>query len=225
MCMARVARVDVGGEVYHVLNRAVGRLQIFNRDDDYRLFLYTLREAKEMFDMRILSFTAMPNHWHLQLFPHNDRELGKFMHQLTNSHTRCVHSITQTIGTGPLYQGRYKSFIAESDEHVLTVLKYIERNPVRAGLVQKAEDWKWGSAWIRVHGTDAQCTLLAESPVPLPQQYRRWVNTPDSEVELERLRNSVNRGTPYGNPTWIEQMVDTHKLTSTVRKRGRPVGS
>ncbi len=78
--MARVARVDVGDQVYHVLNRAMGRLQIFNTTEDYKLFLHLLREAKEMTDMRVLSFVVMPNHWHLLLYPRNDGNMALFMH-------------------------------------------------------------------------------------------------------------------------------------------------
>ena len=220
--MGRVARVDVGDYVYHVINRAVGRLQIFDTPDDYELFLYLLREAKEMIGMRILAYVLMPNHWHLLLYPENDGDMGLFMHWLTNAHTRRVHAQTKTIGTGPLYQGRYKSFITKTDTHLLTVLKYIERNPVRAKLAKKVESWQWGSAWLREHGTPKQNLLLSAPPVALPKDYRAWVNAPDVAKDLDLLRASVNRGAPYGNSRWIEQMVDTHKLMSTTRKPGRP---
>ena len=220
--MARSARVDIGDHVYHVINRAVGRLTIFKTVDDYRLFLTLLKEAKEMTDMRILSYVVMPNHWHVQLYPKDDGDMGLFMHWLTNTHTRRVHALTKSTGTGPLYQGRYKSFLIENDIHLLTVLKYIERNPVRAKLVKKAEGWQWGSAYIRIHGTPKQKQLLAESPVNLPRNFRLWINTPDSQADMDALRVSVNRGTPFGRETWIERMVGTYKLLSTVRKPGRP---
>ncbi|MDP3645900.1 MAG: transposase [bacterium] len=223
--MVRVARVDVGDHVYHVLNRAVGRLKIFETPADYELFLHLLREAKKMTDMRILAYAIMPNHWHLLLYPENDGDMSLFMHWLTNAHTRRVHTLTGTIGTGPLYQGRYKSFLAKTDQHLLTVLKYIERNPVRAKLSRSVESWRWGSAWLRLNGSKKQKTLLAELPVEMPHNYHSWINTPDSLKELESLRESVNRGAPFGDMRWIEQMVDTHKLISTVRKPGRPAKS
>ncbi len=223
--MVRVARVDVGNHPYHVLNRAVGRFTIFDVDEDYRCFVDLLREAKEMTDMRILAYALMPNHWHLLLYPENDGDMSTFMHWLTNAHTRRVHALTETVGTGPLYQGRYKSFMAKTDDHLLTVLKYIERNPVRARLVRQAEEWPWGSAWLRLHGTPKQKEILFESPVALPRNYRSWINTPDSEKDLESLRESVNRGKPYGSARWVEQMVEKHQLVSTMRKPGRPAGS
>ncbi len=182
--MVRVARVDIGDHVYHVINRAVGRLRIFDERADYELFLCLLREAKEMIDMRILGYALMPNHWHLLLYPQNDGDMGLFMHWLTNAHTRRVHARTETIGTGPLYQGRYKSFLIKQDRHLLTVLKYIERNPVRAKLSKNAESWQWGSAWLRLNGTKKQSKLLSESPVDLPRNYGAWINTPDSPKDL-----------------------------------------
>ncbi len=222
--MARCARVDVGDHVFHVLNRAIGRLRIFETPADYQLFLHLLAEAKEMTGVRVLSFTVMPNHWHLHLYPRHDGDMGEFMHWLTNAHTRRVHAFTQTTGAGPLYQGRYKSFLIQDDRHLLTVLKYIERNPVRAKLCKKVEDWPWGSAWIRAHGTQKQKQLLAELPVPFPRDYRIWVNTPDKEDDLQIIRGSVAKSAPFGQSGWVEQMVMMHKLEATMRGRGRPKG-
>lgn len=90
--------------------------------------------------MRLLAYCLMPNHWHLLVYPEHDGALSVFMHKLTNAHTRHVHTTTKTIGTGPLYQGRYKSFLIEKDTHLLTVIKYVERNAVRAKLSKRAEN-------------------------------------------------------------------------------------
>ena len=122
--MPRNARVDVGGEIYHIINRANGRLQIFDSDEDYHLFEQLVFETKELFDMRILAYELMPNHWHLILHPKNDGDLGAFMHRLSNAHTRKVHARTNTNGSGHLYQGRYKSFLVDSENYLLSVIKY-----------------------------------------------------------------------------------------------------
>ncbi|MBI3074739.1 MAG: transposase [Parcubacteria group bacterium] len=220
--MPRLARIDIGGQVYHVINRANGRMQIFSDKEDYLLFEKLLHDAKELVGMRILAYTLMPNHWHLVLHPRNDKDMGIFMHRLTNTHTRHVHVRTGTIGSGYLYQGRYKSFIVDSDAYFLTLIKYVERNPVRAKLVQKCEDWQWGSAWRRIKGTKAQRTLLAAPPLPLPHRYRQWVNTPDREDELEKIRYSVNKGAPYGRESWVEKMVTKYNMETTLRSVGRP---
>lgn len=220
--MPRVARVDVGEEVYHVINRANGRLQIFNTDEDYRLFEQLLLETKEITDMRILAYELMPNHWHLVLYPRNDGDLQTFMHKLSNAHTRKVHALTDTNGSGHLYQGRYKSFLVSSDSYLLAVVKYVERNVVRAGLVSHCEAWRWGSAWRRVHGTEGQKTLLDELPLDLPDDYIKWINTEDREDDLKTIRTSVNKSVPYGRDTWVEKMVSKYHLESTQRSPGRP---
>ena len=108
--MPRNARVDVADEFYHVINRANGRLQIFQTPEDYRIFEQLLEEAVGLTGMRLFAYTTMPNHWHLVVSPRADGDLGLFMHRLCNTHTRKVHAFTNTNGSGHLYQGRYKSF-------------------------------------------------------------------------------------------------------------------
>jgi putative transposase len=222
--MPRVARVDIANHPYHVLNRAIMRLRIFSTGKEYEHFEKIIEEAAEKIGMKIIAYTIMPNHWHFLLYPEKDGDLGLFMHQLTNTHIRQVKSRTKTIGTGPLYQGRYKSFIIQKDEHFLTILKYIERNPVRAGLAACVEDWHWGSAWRRVYGTPKQKKLLADSPVELPANYRHWVNTPESPKELEEIRTSVNKARPYGAEDWIQKTVKQFNLGATLHNPGRPRG-
>lgn len=220
--MPRSARIDVGDYVYHALNRANGRLQIFDSSDEYLQFERLLIETKELTGMRILAYTLIPNHWHLALWPRNDGDLQQFMHLLTNSHTRKVHAQTGTNGSGHLYQGRYKSFLVDSDNYLLTLIKYIERNPVRAGLVARPEDWQWGSAWIRINGTTEQKKRLDLPPTDLPTNYLAWINRADKEDDLLSIRTSVNKSVPYGRETWVGNMVNVFHLASTLRNPGRP---
>lgn len=220
--MPRLARVDVGSEIYHVINRANGRSRIFESDADYQLFEKLLADAKEKTAMRILAYSIMPNHWHLVLYPRNDKDLGSFMHALSNSHTRKVRTQTKTIGYGHLYQGRYKSFLVQNSTHLLTLIKYVERNALRAKLVSSAEKWRWGSAWRRLHGTVDQKKLLASLPIELPHNYLKWLNTNDKEDDLVSLRVSVNKGVPFGAEGWVGKMVKKFKLDSTLRSAGRP---
>lgn len=220
--MPRLARVDIGGEIYHVINRANGRLQIFNSAEEYRLFERLMLEAKELIDMRILAYVIMPNHWHLVLYPRNGKDMSVFMHHLTNTHTRNVHTRTNTVGSGYLYQGRYKSFLVDTDNYFLNLVKYVERNPIRAQLVVRCEHWQWGSAWRRIHRKEKCEKLLDPSPVLLPQNYREWINEPEQEDTLKCIRRSVNKGVPYGRDRWVDTMVATHHLGSTVRSVGRP---
>lgn len=220
--MPRNARVDVGGQFYHVINRANGRLQIFQTPDDYRLFETLLEEAVELFDIQLVAYTVMPNHWHLVVSTQNDGDLGQFMHRLSNSHTRKVHARTNTNGAGHLYQGRYKSFLVETDAYLLTLIRYVERNPVRALLVSVCEEWQWGSAHRRLNGSAMQKKLLAAPPLELPHDYQQWINTLEKEDDLASLRLSVNKSLPYGRESWVNAMIDRYKLQSTTRGQGRP---
>ncbi len=220
--MARAARVDVGGLVYHVINRANGRLKIFTEDFYYKDFEYLLNEARELYSTQILAYVLMPNHWHLLLHPRQDGDLSAFMGWLSTTHTRRYHSQTKTIGSGHLYQGRYKSFLVEDDVHLLSVLKYIERNPVRAKLTKTPEAWRWGSAYRRLRGNRKEKTMLGESPTPLPRNYQSWLHYAEPAEELEMIRKSVLRGTPYGGETWCDSMVRKFELDHTVRAPGRP---
>lgn len=220
--MPRNSRTDVGGEVYHVINRANGRMKIFNNDDDYLLFEKLLEETKELIGMRILAYVLMPNHWHLVLYPHKDGDMGLFMHRLSNAHTRKVHAITQTNGAGHLYQGRYKSFLVDSDSYFLALVKYVERNPVRSKLVERCEDWQWGSSRRRISGTKEEKKLIDAPITPLPHGYKQWINTNENEEALAVIRTSVNKGVPFGGEKWTEQMVIKFHLESTQKNPGRP---
>lgn len=112
----------------------------------------------------------------------------------------------------------------QDDTYFLTLLKYVERNPVRARLAKKCADWKWGSAWRRVHGSSKERSLLDESPVSLPRNYEQWINMLDIEKDLNILRDSVQKGRPFGTSSWVDRMVQKYELESTLRDPGRPKG-
>ena len=220
--MPRIQRIDVGGYVYHILNRANARVQIFDNDKDYQLFETILEEAVEKFDMRLLSYSIMPNHWHLILYPKNDGDLSQFMGWISNTHTRRWHSEKDTVGQGHLYQGRYKSFLCQDDNYFLTLVRYIERNAKKANLVQKAEDWKWSSVWRRKNGTIKQKKILSEWPVNLPKDYLKWLNESQTEDEEKVIEKSIIKGNPFGGDSWVEKIVKKFNIGQTLRKVGRP---
>ncbi|HEV3342013.1 MAG TPA: transposase, partial [Pirellulales bacterium] len=147
--MPRVARIAPGGLVYHVLNRSVARLPLFQKPSDFEAFEHVLDEAQDRYPTRILAYCLMPNHWHFVLWPRRDGELTHFMRWLTHTHTMRWHAHYHTSGTGHVYQGRFKAFPIETDEYFYTVVRYVERNPLRANLVARAEDWRWSSLWRR----------------------------------------------------------------------------
>ncbi len=218
--MPRRLRVASGGYAYHVLNRAVGRARIFGKTRDYEAFEEGLGEAKGRLPMRLLAWCVMPNHWHLVLWPRGDGDLSEFMRWLTVTHTQRWHAAHRTAGTGPLYQGRFKSFPIQEDDHLLAVLRYVGRNPVRANLGWEAEAGRWSSLWHRVQGGVAG--LVDEGPLALPRRWRRHVQSPQSEAELAALRRSVVRGAPFGEQSWQQRTAKRLGLQSTLRPRGRP---
>jgi putative transposase len=122
---------------------------------------------------------------------------------------------------GHTWQGRYKAFPIEHDDHLLTVLRYVERNPVRANLVRQAAQWSWSSASLWQAGV-ARPSYLAVGPVKRPRNWLQWVDQPLTDAELEALRRSVNRGAPFGSSEWNEKAAVQWGLEATLRPRGRP---
>jgi putative transposase len=220
--MARGARVDVGGYIYHVINRANARVQIFDTQKDYIQFECILEEAVEKFGVQLLAYCIMPNHWHLIVKTLEDGDLQKFMSWLTNTHTRRFHAVKRTIGHGHLYQGRYKSFLCEEDTHYLTLMRYVERNAKKANLVSKAEEWQWSSVWRRERGTLKQKRVLTEAPVVLPTNYLIWLNEPQTEAEEIALEHSIEKNVPFGTLEWVDQIINTFSMQQTQRGSGRP---
>jgi len=220
--MGRPHRACEGGYVYHVLNRANARMTIFRSDADFEAFERVLLEAIERSGTRLLSYCLMPNHWHLVVWPKDDGELSEFVGWLTLTHTQRWHAFRQSIGTGHVYQGRFKSFPIEEDDHLFTVARYVERNALRANLVRRAEQWRWGSLYRWLRGSAEDRGLLAAWPMPRPAHWIEHVNTPQTEAELNALRRCVNRGSPFGSESWSERTVRRLGLETTLRPRGRP---
>ncbi len=205
--------------VFHVLNRGVGRMRIFDGDRDFAAWERVIEETLRVAPMRICAYCWMPNHWHLILWPQRDGDLSEFMQRMTNMHTQRWQRAKACVGNGHLYQGRFKSFPIESDEHFYSVVRYVERNALRAGLVDRAEKWLWGSLRRRAIGPPA---FLAEWPLPQPDGWEEYVNQPQTTAELEAIRRCLRRGSPYGGLDWTRQTAERLGLESTLRPRGRP---
>ena len=221
--MPRARRNTPGGIVYHVLNRAVARAEMFKSDGDFGAFEKVLAEAVKRFGIRLLGYCVMSNHWHLVLWPAGDEQLSRFMQWLTVTHVRRWHANHETTGTGPLYQGRFKSFPVQSDEHLLIVLRYVERNPLRAGIVGRTEDWRWSSVWRRSQDQSGEWIVAIENwPVDAPRDWVRRVNAAQTDQELAAVRASIRRSRPFGDDRWTRRTAVKLKLESSLRNPWRP---
>ena len=218
--MPRRARNTPAGLVYYVLNRGVGRRTLFRKEEDYAAFERVMAEAHHRVPIRILAYCLMPNHWHFVLWPRAEGEMSEFMKWLTHTHTQRWHAHYHTSGTGHLYQDRFKSFAVQKDLHLLLVLRYVERNALRANMVARAEQWTWSSIWRRQN--EQGVAMLSDWPVQRPPDWVEFVNEPQTQDELEALRRSVNRGCPFGQDSWQKTMVKQLGLEYTLRSRGRP---
>jgi putative transposase len=218
--MPRTARATPGGFCYHALNRGNGRAAVFHTDDDYNAFVGLLADAAARFPVRLIGFCVMPNHFHLAVWPPGDADLSASMHGLLTTHARRYQQCYRT--TGHVWQGRFRCFPIQEDEHLLAVLRYIERNSLRAGLVRRAEDWRWSS--LRWHLRPPQLSFLHAGPVPRPREWAAHVDAPQTEAELAALRRCAARGTPFGAEGWVGPTVTRLGLEYTLRPRGRPPG-
>ena len=217
-------RVRPGG-YYHVLNRGNGGTPLFHKDADSLAFLRVLAEAQAKYPVDVLAFCLMTNHWHLVLRPRTAEALAAFMRWVGVTHVRRHHAHYATARGGHLYQGRFKSFPIQDDRHFLAVCRYVEANPLRAGLVDRAELWPFSSLGYRPDPAEGRPVLrLGRWPVDRPPRWADLVNDPLPSDHLAALRQSVARGRPFGDARWTARTARRLGLEHTLRPRGRPPG-
>lgn len=219
--MPRKPRAIFPGVCYHLINRGNNRGTVFHRGADYRHFLGLVEQAQERTPLAILGACLMPNHFHLLVRPAHSGAVGTWLHWLQMTHAHRHHLRFET--SGRVWQGRYKAFPVQQDTHLLVVLRYIERNALRAGLVRRARDWPWGSAAWRAH--DGRWgRLLTPSPVALPGDWLEFVDQPQTAKEIAEVRESVQSQRPYGGADWAAQAPECRPLQPipSGRRRGRP---
>jgi putative transposase len=219
--MPRRPRSIPDDSIVHVLNRGNCRMDIFTKPGDFASFIKLIEEARRRFDMRILGYILMDNHWHFALWPRRGKDLSRFMQWLTTTHVRRWREHRRNSGQGHLYQGRFKTFIVQADEHFLALMAYIESNARRAGIVNLAEDWPWSSL-RNTAGADGVRVQLTPWPMDRPRDWARRVNRALDEKMIEQLRLSLARGRPFGDEKWTESMIKRLGLQSTVRDPWRP---
>ncbi|MDQ3069578.1 MAG: transposase [Acidobacteriota bacterium] len=213
--MPRRARRLQFGEYYHVINRGSVRARIFHTDDDYQIFVQLLAAAVDRFELALLSYCVMPNHWHLIVKPRDQVHLSKSLHWLTVTHAVGWCRTHKRSGPGPVYQGRFKSIPVEPGFHLLRACRYVERNGLRADLAPRAEDWSWSSAAQRAQNRDIP--LLQPLQYVTPTDWLVMLNEPVPDIDVAK---AVRQNRPYASEEWVKARLAISGLSG--RKPGRP---
>ena len=191
--MPRRRRFAPAGETFHIVNRGVERRQLFFDDSDYVTFLSLLQEGKSHASVKVFGFCTMPNHFHALLRPEEPGALSEYVHWVSTCFAGTFRARTESRGLGHVFQQRFWSNGIDGVDHYYAALRYIEANAHRACLVDRAEDWRWGSLYARVHGNDS---LLDDSPYELPDDWTTLVNLPQFDRDRAIAAFRPKRGRP-----------------------------
>lgn len=225
--MGRLPRAVEEGLVYHALNRGNNRGDVLVNDADREAFLAALARTQDRYPFRLFGYCLMTNHFHLLLRPDHGQTISRILQSLTVAHTWRYHRLHRT--SGHVWQGRFRSPVIQDDLHLLVVLRYIEANPLRAGMVADPADYRWSS--YQCHGLGQDDPLLSRFPeweelggteAERRQQWRAKVRGMQGEAELAAVRASLRNGQPFGGPEWSEGTSKRLKLHQEPRRRGRP---
>ena len=224
--MPRTARASAGGLCYHVLNRGNAGSEVFHEPRDYADYIELLCEEVETRNVRLLAYCLLPDHFHMVFWPRKDGDLSRWMQWLSTTHVRRYHGQHQT--SGHIWEGRFRAFPIQPDEHLLTVLRFVEQNPLWLKELKAAQ----ARAVALVVGRQESDRRGAGRAGTSPDRSRARAPRPGTGCsrsssrltaeELAMVRHSIIRGTPFGDPKWVQRIVAKLGLESTVRPRGRP---
>ena len=214
--MPRPRRFAPANYVFHVLNRGCHGRRLFDTAADYRGFRALLSKGADRVGMRVCGFDVMPNHWHLVVWPEKDGAVSAFVHWVSTAHVAMRVRLGRQEA-GHLYQGRFHCFAIQDEVYYYNAIRYVEANALRAGLVERAEDWEWSSAAERKHVSD----LLVPGPLPLPTNWIELVNRGFDRDDLAALRASVRTGRPYGAADWVDETSKVLGLEQKLHGAGR----
>ena len=217
--MPRRPRGATGQFTFHVINRAVEGLVLFEDSEDFRCFLSILVAGMKLFPVRMLAYCLMPNHWHLVVWPCTDEALSGFMKWVTGTHAQALRRARQSVGRGSVYQGRYKAIAVQDDRHLIRLCHYVERNALRAKLVARAENWPWSSASPRA--TDRERPVISDWPVPRPANWLERLNAPESPRALKQVRAAVRTSRHFGSLAWRRRCAEALGWREGHRGQGR----
>lgn len=216
--MPRRLRHSLQGTVFHVMNRAVRRTVLFEIVEDYNAFLAVIREGLSRYKVKVVSYEVMPNHWHFVISCDRIEEVSNWLHWVGTTHAIRWNLAHGTRGTGAVYQSRFTAVPVQTETSLYRVCRYVERNALRKGLVEKAELWRWGSLFAMCENCHA--IPLARWPVLRPPNWIEIVNEVENQAELDDLRKLLRRNQPIGDPAW--QTAVAPFIGLSMRPPGRP---
>lgn len=224
--MPRGPRINISGVIHHVINRGNNRQTVFKDEEDYRKYIGLLERYKERYGFKLYTYVLMSNHVHLLIEAREKGSISKIMQGITLAHTRYYNIKYKT--SGHVWQGRFKSPIVGEDRYLLEVSRYIELNPVRAGIVEKLEDYPWSS--YATHASGKKNPLiedhiyyesLGNTKEERQARYSEFVKEGLKEKLME-IRQSVISGRGYGSEAYLQKVEETIKARLRRGKRGRP---
>jgi putative transposase len=226
--MARHPRLNLPGVPVHVIQRGNNRNACFFVDTDRELYLTLLGSAARQHDCAIHAYVLMPTHVHLLVTPAAGDGVAAMMQQLGRRYVRIFNDVHQRTGT--LWEGRYKAAMIDSERYLLTCQRYVELNPVRAGLADSPSAFRWSSHRHYVHGFrnplinahEVFCSLARED-VARREAYLELFRQPMDRAEIERIRSATNKGWPLGSEEFIQRVEAALGRPAKAPKRGRPI--
>ena len=225
--MPRRARLNVPGIPWHIIQRGNNRSACFHAEDDYRRYLDELATLAQQFGCRVHAYVLMTNHVHLLLTPAQSDSAALLMKHLGQRYVQYVNRTYRRSGT--LWEGRFRSCLAQSETYVLACYRYIEFNPVRAGMVRHPRDYRWSSHHANANGeTDAlvdaheQYLALGRSPGSRQDAYRQLFHTPADAGQVKAIRDATNGNYVLGNRRFKDEIGRMLDRRVTRGKAGRP---
>lgn len=213
--MARIARVVIPGIPHHITQRGNRRLETFFSESDYREYLYLMAEWCNRCKVQIWAYCLMPNHVHLIAVPESEDGLHRAIGEAHRRYTRYINS--QKEWKGHLWQGRFASFPMD-EPYLIATARYIELNPVKAGMVKRPEEYRWSSAKAHLQGED-DILVKAGPLLAIVGNWQELLANDLAEQEYERLRRHERSGRPLGDDAFLAKL---EKMTTRVLRKQRP---
>lgn len=223
--MARLPRPYLSGCAQHLIQRGNNRTACFYDDTDHSAYLAFLKDAAEQYRVSIHAFVLMTNHVHLLATPQSETGVSRMMQALGRRYVRYFNHVHGRTGT--LWEGRYKSTVVDTETYLLTVYRYIELNPVRAGMVEHASEYPWTSYQYNAVGKDIrlisphpQYLALGSEPAERQAHYRSLFNGRMPERELEEIREATNKAWVLGSDSFKRHFETVSWRSAVASKRG-----